>query len=66
MAGTKVGARKAVETIKDKHGADFFKRIGAAGGRNGTTGGFAKNPELARIAGRKGGKMSRKPKTSTN
>ena len=28
--------------------------------RNGTTGGFAANPELARIAGAKGGKISRR------
>lgn len=41
---------------------DFYKRIGAIGGRNGTTGGFAANPELARIAGAKGGRISRRGK----
>ncbi|WP_374101091.1 KGG domain-containing protein [Antrihabitans sp. YC2-6] len=30
------------------------------GGAKGTTGGFAANPELARIAGAKGGKKSRR------
>ena len=34
--------------------------IGAKGGRNGHTGGFASNPALARIAGAKGGKKSRR------
>ena len=39
---------------------DFYKRIGAIGGRKGTTGGFAANRELAREAGRKGGMISRR------
>ena len=34
---------------------NFYKEIGAKGGRNGRTGGFAANPELARITGAKGG-----------
>lgn len=60
MAGTKVGGAKARETNLKLHGADFYKRIGAIGGRNGHTGGFAANPELARIAGAKGGHISRR------
>jgi general stress protein YciG len=60
MAGTKVGGAKARETNIKRHGADFYKRIGAIGGRNGHTGGFAANPELARIAGAKGGRISRR------
>lgn len=56
MAGTKVGGKKAAQTNRDKWGADFYARIGADGGRNGTTGGFFANRELAREAGRKGGK----------
>jgi general stress protein YciG len=43
-----------------KHGADFYARIGAKGGRNGHTGGFAANPELAKRAGAKGGRISRR------
>lgn len=58
MAGTTVGGKKAARTNKEKHGKDFYARIGAKGGRNGHTGGFASNPELAKIAGAKGGKKS--------
>lgn len=58
MSGTKDGGRKAKETNLRKHGSDFYKRIGAKGGRNGHTGGFAANRELASIAGRKGGIIS--------
>lgn len=60
MAGTKEGGRKAAATNKLRHGEGFYARIGAKGGRNGHTGGFASNPELARIAGRKGGLKSRR------
>lgn len=60
MPGTKIGGKKAAKTNIRLHGKDFYKRIGQIGGRNGHTGGFAANPELARIAGRKGGKKSRR------
>jgi len=60
MAGTKNGAAKAATTIKEKHGADYYARIGAIGGRHGNTGGFAANRELARTAGAKGGQVSRR------
>ena len=60
MAGTKAGALKAAKTNKERNGADFFARIGRIGGKNGHTGGFAANRELAREAGRKGGKISRR------
>lgn len=62
MAGTKAGGTKAAATNKTKHGKDFYARIGAKGGRVGRTGGFAANPELARIAGAKGGRISRRRK----
>lgn len=62
MAGTKAGGEKARATNKAKHGEDFYKLIGAKGGRNGHTGGFASNPELARIAGVKGGRKSKRGK----
>lgn len=62
MAGTKAGGTKAAATNKAKHGADFYARIGAIGGKKGRTGGFAANPELARIAGAKGGRISRRGK----
>lgn len=65
MAGTKAGGLKAAAKNKEKHGSDFYARIGKKGGKNGTTGGFAANPELAKIAGRKGGLVSRCGKAKT-
>lgn len=63
MAQTKVGGKKAA-TTNLKNDPDFYRRIGAIGGSKPTTKpkGFAANPELARIAGKKGGKISRRPK----
>lgn len=60
MAGTKLGGKKAALTNIARHGFDFYREIGAKGGRNGHTGGFASNPELARRAGQKGGRISRR------
>ena len=60
MSGTKSGGKKAAKTNIRLHGKDFYKRIGQIGGRNGHTGGFAANPALAREAGRKGGRISRR------
>lgn len=60
MAGTKLGGMKAAATNKAKHGNGFYACIGRLGGQNGHTGGFASNPELARIAGAKGGRKSRR------
>lgn len=55
MTQTKIGGTKAAATNKAKYGKDFYKIIGAKGGRNGHTGGFASNVALAAVAGRKGG-----------
>lgn len=60
MAGTLAGGKKAAKTNILKYGKDFYARIGAKGGRNGHTGGFAANPALARIAGANGGRKSRR------
>ena len=62
MPGTIEGGRKAAETNRKRHGSAFYARIGAIGGKKGTTGGFAANRELARSAGRKGGLVSRRRK----
>jgi uncharacterized protein len=62
MAGTKNGGKAAAATNKAKYGSDFYARIGAIGGQKGHTGGFAANRELARIAGAKGGRISRRTK----
>ena len=66
MAGTKVGGQKAASTNKAKYGKDFYAEIGRKGGRNGHTGGFAANPELAKIAGAKGGRISKRGKAKKN
>jgi len=62
MAGTKLGGQKAAakNLAKDPF---FYAKIGKKGGELGHTGGFAANPELARIAGAKGGQISRRRKT---
>lgn len=69
MPGTKEGGAKAAETNKRIHGSDFYREIGRKGGRNGVSGGFASKSvgkdgltgaERARIAGRKGGSISRR------
>lgn len=64
MAGTKAGGKAAAATNKAKYGPDFYARIGAKGGRLGTTGGFFANRDLARKAGAKGGRISRRPKSA--
>ncbi len=63
MAGTKEGGKAAANTNKTKYGSDFYAKIGAAGGKKGHTGGFFANRELARVAGAKGGKISRRSAT---
>jgi general stress protein YciG len=60
MPGTKAGAIKAAATNRARYGKNFYAEIGRQGGRNGHTGGFAANRELARIAGAKGGRVSRR------
>lgn len=60
MTGTKAGGKKAAKTNKALHGKDFYKVIGAKGGRNGHTGGFASSHELAVRAGRIGGSKSKR------
>jgi len=64
MPGTVKGGKQAADTNKKKYGKDFYARIGAMGGKKGTTGGFAANRELARIAGAKGGRISRRRKAA--
>ena len=64
MAGTKAGGQKAAAKNKAKYGSDFYAKIGAAGGKKGKTGGFYANRDLARTAGAKGGRISRRTKKS--
>jgi general stress protein YciG len=64
MAGTTQGGRLAAQKNKQRHGADFYARIGRLGGRRGHSGGFAAGPEGRKRAsyyGAKGGSLSRRP-----
>lgn len=56
MSGTKEGGIKTRDTNLKKHGKDFYKEIGRKGGQKTGKKGFALNPALAVVAGRKGGK----------
>lgn len=60
MSGTKAGGLKAAATNRKIYGDQFYKNIGRKGGQNGHTGGFASNPALARVAGARGGRMSKR------
>lgn len=61
MAGTRAGGKKAAKTNTKLHGKNFYKEIGHLGGsKRGVKKGFALNPALARIAGARGGRVSRR------
>ena len=62
MAGTRQGGMRAAATNKQRYGMNFYESIGRKGGQISKGGVFAKNPELARIAGARGGKASRRTK----
>ena len=66
MSGTREGGLKARETNRKKQGDDFYKRIGSKGGKWCGMKGFALNPDLARNAGAKGGRISRRGKSNAN
>lgn len=66
MAGTRSGGLKAAATNKLKYGKDFYHGIGHRGGVVSRGGGFARNPELARVAGAKGGRISKRSKRVDN
>lgn len=60
MAGNRIGGKKCAIVNKERHGEDFYKRIGKIGGKRGHTGGFAANPALAKVAGHKAGSVSKR------
>lgn len=66
MPGTRAGGLKAAAKVKERYGEDFYKKVGAVGGKKSKGGGFAANRELARIAGSKGGRASRRGKALNN
>lgn len=69
MSGTAKGGKAAAKTNKQRHGDDFYKKMGALGGAVGHTGGFAA-PEVGKDGltgqeraikyGRLGGRKSRR------
>lgn len=77
MARPKKGTKESEEatqkwrkTMQQKYGGmdgvhNMMRIIGSKGGQNGHTGGFAANPELARKAGRKGGRISKRTGATT-
>ena len=69
MSGTVSGGKKAAQSNMKKHGKDFYKRIGQKGGKNSKRGGFASEKigkdgltgaERAKLAGAKGGRISKR------
>jgi uncharacterized protein len=58
MAETLKGGKKTTSTNMQRHGADFYRRIGRKGGKARVPKGFAVNRELASKAGFKGGCIS--------
>lgn len=68
MAGTMAGGKTAAQRNKERYDnvspykeyGGFYQYIGAVGGRKGTTGGFYANRELAKTAGAKGGRISKR------
>lgn len=78
MAGTVQGGKLAAATNKQRYGDGFYSKIGAIGGKNGHTGGFAYKGKCngacdldhvlgldhykAQCAGYKGGRTSRRTK----
>lgn len=60
MSGTLAGGQAAAKRNKELYGEDFYSKIGQKGGAKSRTGGFYNNREAARIAGAKGGKLSKR------
>ena len=69
MSGTKIGGKQAAKTNKAKYGDNFYREIGAKGGRNSTSGGFASDVigkdgltgrERASILAKKSGRMGKR------
>lgn len=62
MSGTREGSKKAIATIREKYGDNFFKTIGKKGGEKGAADGVFKGFAVsgkASEAGRKGGSTRR-------
>ena len=71
MSGTRAGGLKAKIANYERHGADFYQRIGKKGGKNGHSGGFASmvvgadgltGPERAKMFEYKNGHVTKRGK----
>lgn len=71
MAGSKLGGARAAATNKKKYGESFYVNIGKIGAEKyrerqkqgiAKPRGFAANKELAKLAGAKGGAISKRKK----
>lgn len=70
MAGTVIGGKAAAKSNKERHGEDYYSKLGkkAAASYNSKPKelrkprGFSARPELAASAGRKGGSISKRVK----
>ena len=60
MGGTRVGGIHAAKVLRDRYGKDYYKQIGAIGGRRSRGGGFASGVADPVEAGRRGGANSRR------
>ena len=69
MGGTQQGGQQAARVNRERHGEDYYTKIGKLGGSKSRTGGFASlkvgkdgltGPERARTVGIKGGSISRR------
>ena len=65
MSGTKSGAIKAAATNKAKYGEDYYAKMGAKGGSGHRPEKryFHTHPDVARMVGAKGGRISRRGPT---
>lgn len=63
MPGNKIGGQRAAATMKARYGESYFSNIARATvGIKRPGAGFASSREFARLAGAKGGKISRRPR----
>ena len=62
MSGTLDGGRKAAKSNIERHGKDYYSKLGRMGGSapHSKPRGFAANPALARKAGQIGGQISKR------
>jgi len=72
MAGNRLGGLKAAQKVKERHGDDFYVKIGAIGGAKSGKGGFywatrnvsEDDPRHPRHAGKIGGATSKRKKAN--